>query len=182
MKQNKNSIQIFNKENAGDLIPKLKSMLNKFSTSEHRLSENYSSIDFDRFEEVSIVTYNNDILGFASILSRDFWPKNIVRIFNRFWKNKSISIDCGSSGFGFISELIYNHQISFCKKKNYDYVFISIERNLKYLTRWMLEANRYDKGWIMCNEQKQVCKASSSKCIHYVIYKRIGSIKSPFPL
>ena len=41
-----------------------------------------TDINFNEFENYTIITYNNSIVSFSSILQRDIWKKNTVRIFN----------------------------------------------------------------------------------------------------
>ena len=80
--------QVFDKFTGQKLLPELSLLLNEFSDTNDKLHKNYKDINFNDFENYTIITHKNSIVSFSSILQRDIWKKNTVRIFNRFWRNK----------------------------------------------------------------------------------------------
>ena len=172
--------QLYDKFNGQKLLPKLSKLLNDFSNTKDKLSKNYKNLDFESFENYSIITLENNIIAFSSILQRKIWPSNTVRIFNRMWRNKTYSWN--SPTFGILSKLMYNHQIDYCKKNNYDFVFLSTEKTPRHFQRWLKQANEYDGGWNFCNEKKRVCNGPEHQCVQHIIYKNISNTNELFPL
>jgi len=172
--------QVWDKSNGQKLLPDLSLLLNEFSETDDKLARNYKNIDFDKFENYTIITHNNDIVSFSSILYRDLWPKNTVRIFNRLWRNKKF--DWVNPTFGIISQLNYNHQVNYARDNGFDFVFISREKTPKHLTRWLKQANEFDGGWIYCEDKKRVCNGSPENCVQWVIYKKVSNTNETFPL
>ena len=82
----------------------------------------------------SIIVCENKIVAFSSILNRNYWPKNVARIFNRFWRNKNYS--WSNPTFGILSQLMYDHQVEYCRDKGFDYVFLSTDKTPRHLQRW----------------------------------------------
>lgn len=172
--------QVYDKFNGQKLLPQLNKLLNDFSNTKDKLSKNYKNLDFDSFENYSIITLEENIIAFSSILQRKLWPSNTVRVFNRTWRNKIYSWT--NPTFGIISQLMYDHQINYCKKNNFDFVFISTEKTPKHLKRWMMQANEYDGGWNFCDDKKRVCNGPDKQCVQWIIYKNIKNENVPLPL
>ena len=101
--------QLYDKQSGQKFIPELTSLLNEFSKSNDKLAANYKDINFDNFLNYSIIVCENKIVAFSSILNRNYWPKNVARIFNRFWRNKNYS--WSNPTFGILSQLMYDHQV-----------------------------------------------------------------------
>ena len=149
--------QVFNKHTYLPYKEQLDLLLDKFSKSNDKLSINYSPdrIKFDSLDDITLIVYKDNIVSFASVLSRPIWPKNISRIFNRILRNKKF--DWVNPTFGIISKLTHDHQIKYCKSIGKDYVFLSIEgKKRKYLQRWTKQANEYSPGWSLCDDKKWV--------------------------
>ena len=172
--------QVFDKFNGQKLLPELSLLLNEFSDTNDKLHKNYKDINFNDFENYTIITHKNSIVSFSSILQRDIWKKNTVRIFNRFWRNKKFK--WVNPTFGILSKLTYNHQIKYAKDNGFDFVFLSTEKTPKHFTRWLEQANEYDGGWIYCLDKKRVCSGSPDKCVQWVIYKKVSDTNETFPL
>ena len=117
--------QVFDKFNGQELLPELSLLLNEFSETDDKLHKNYKDVNFNEFENYTIITYNNSIVSFSSILQRDICKKNTVRIFNRFRETKNLS---ANPTFGILSKLTYNHQIKYAKDNGFDFVFLSTEK------------------------------------------------------
>ena len=118
--------QVFDKFTGQKLLPELSLLLNEFSDTNDKLHKNYKDINFNNFENYTIITHKNSIVSFSSILQRDIWKKNTVRIFNRFWRNKKFK--WVNPTFGILSKLTYNHQIKYAKDNGFDFVFLSTIR------------------------------------------------------
>lgn len=109
----------------------------------HRLHKNYKNMDFSIFPFVSMWKKDNKIVGFSTGWDRDFYPKNSIRIFNRFYHDKD------HSRVKFSREVLrpstlncLNHQIEFSKQMGYDYVFMTREpRTNKYFTEFVKGLN-----------------------------------------
>ena len=97
--------QVFNKHTYLPYKEQLDLLLDKFSKSNDKLSINYSPdrIKFDSLDDITLIVYKDNIVSFASVLSRPIWPKNISRIFNRMFRNKEF--DWVNPTFGIISKL-----------------------------------------------------------------------------
>ena len=175
--------QVFNKHTYLPYKEQLDLLLDKFSKSNDKLSINYSPdrIKFDSLDDITLIVYKDNIVSFASVLSRPIWPKNISRIFNRILRNKKF--DWVNPTFGIISKLTHDHQIKYCKSIGKDYVFLSIEgKKRKYLQRWTKQANEYSPGWSLCDDKKWVETGPPKNCLQHIIYKKISDTNEPFPL
>ena len=102
--------------------------------------------------------------------------KNVARIFNRFWRNKKYS--WSNPTFGILSQLMYDHQVEYCRDKGFDYVFLSTDKTPKHLQRWSQQANQHDHGWLMLDEKVNVTPNS----IQWIVYKNLTDTKESFPL
>lgn len=168
--------QLYDKQSGQKFIPELTSLLNEFSKSNDKLAANYKDINFDNFLNYSIIVCENKIVAFSSILNRNYWPKNVARIFNRFWRNKKYS--WSNPTFGILSQLMYDHQVEYCRDKGFDYVFLSTDKTPKHLQRWSQQANQHDHGWLMLDEKVNVTPNS----IQWIVYKNLTDTKESFPL
>ena len=175
--------QVFYKHTYLPYKEQLDLLLDKFSKSNDKLSINYSPdrIKFDSLDDITLIVYKDNIVSFASVLSRPIWPKNISRIFNRILRNKKF--DWVNPTFGIISKLTHDHQIKYCKSIGKDYVFLSIEgKKRKYLQRWTKQANEYSPGWSLCDDKKWVETGPPECCLQHITYKKISDTNEPFPL
>ena len=171
--------QLYDKQSVQKFIPELTSLINENSKSNDKLAANYKDINFDNFLNYSIIVFENKIVAFSSILNRNYWPSNVARIFNRFWRNKNYS--WSNPTFGILSQLMYDHQVEYCKEHGFDFVFLSTEKTPRHLIRWSQQANQYDYGWLMCDEKKRVSK-KEHEGLQHIIYKNLTDTKESFPL
>jgi hypothetical protein len=110
----------------------------------HRLLDNYKFINFYDFAFVSVFKLDKKIIGFATGYKRDFYPKNSVRILNRYYQDKT------SLRTSFTREVLrpttFNcilQQLELVKRLNFDYAFISREiRAVKFFETFI---NKLDK-------------------------------------
>ena len=128
--------------------PELTQELNEFSKElyykdDHRLVKNYTFLDFDDFDVVSVWKRNNKIVGFATAYNRDFYPTNSIRILNRFYHDKSYS------RIKFTRELLrpstfhcVQQQLLLVAKLGYSEAFISREmRAVKFFSKFIEALN-----------------------------------------
>jgi len=112
--------------------PNLVQELNEYSKTildDHRLTDNYTNIDFANFQIVSVWKRNNIITGFASGWDRKgFYPPNTIRILNRFYHDKE------NSRVKFTREVLRPstfacvlQQLLLAQRLGYDCAFISRE-------------------------------------------------------
>ena len=174
--------QVFNKQTYTPYKKQLNLLLNDFSNSTDKLSKNYTleNIDIDNLDDITLIVYKNNIVAFASVLSRSIWLKNTSRIFNRLLRNKRF--EWKNPAFGIISKLVHDHQIAYCKSVKKDYVFISQETKKLWLRKWVQQANEYNSGWTICDEKKKVTNGNSSGSIQHIAYKKISNTNQPFLL
>jgi len=129
--------------------PNLTQELNQFSNElyyrdNHRLIKNYTFLDFNNFEIASMWKRNNRIIAFATGYVRDCYPKNSIRILNRFYHDKSYS------RVNFTRELLrpstfhcVQQQILLAYRLGYDNAFISRElRAIKFFERFITALNQ----------------------------------------
>ena len=174
--------KVLNKQSYLPFKNKLFDLFNSFSQTDDKLKDNYKieNLEFDKFKDISVIIYKDEIVAFASVLDRDIWSNNVSRIFNRLLRNKKFKWK--NPAFGIISKLIHDHQIEYCKSIKKDYVFISQETKKLYLQKWVTQANEYSPGWVLCEEKKKVANGNSDKCIQNVIYKKISNTNEFFLL
>lgn len=133
--------------------PDLVAELNEYSKNindNHRLYKNYKNINFSIFPFVSMWKRKNKIVGFATGWNRDIYPKNSIRIFNRFYHDKSLARVKFSREILRPSTLnCLNHQIELSKNLGYDYIFMSREpRTNKYFKEFVNGLNsKTDLRW-----------------------------------
>jgi len=169
---------IYNKQNLGNKKIILDKFLKDFNNSNDKLAKNYN-FDCNSFDEITLILKNNDFLAFSSVLSRDIWPDNTKRIFNRLVRNKNLPWK--DRIFGAISKIMHDEQIKYCKDQGIDFVFISMEGNKKnWMKRWVLQANDYDPGWIQIPGMCRVCDGKPKNCIQNIAYKNISGTSDKF--
>jgi hypothetical protein len=174
--------KVLNKKSYLPYKDKLFNLFDSFSKSTDKLKDNYKieNLEFDKSKEISLIIFKEEIVAYASVLDRDIWPSNTSRIFNRLLRNKKF--EWKNPVFGIISKLIHDHQISYCKSINKDYLFVSQETKKLWLQKWIEQANEYSPGWIICNEKKKVTNGNSNGSMQYIAYKKISNTNEPFLL
>ena len=133
------------------IYPDLTEELNKYSKTlankdEHRLLENYINIDFFEFPFVSMWKRDNKVVGFATGYTRELYPKNSIRILNRFYHGTDSRVP-------FTREVLrpsffhcIQQQLILAKKLKYDYAFFSREpRTNKHIKKLVDALNNKSK-------------------------------------
>ena len=102
------------------------------SSSNHRLVDNYSNIDFNQLNFITLVYKGDKVVGFSSGWDRpDFYPKNTVRVGNRFCMNRKESPESlllrKRSAAKFITMNLLEQQATMAKELGFDFAFTSRE-------------------------------------------------------
>jgi len=170
--------KVYNKNTFTKYKHILDEFLNDFSNSKDKLAKNYQ-IDYSDLDEITLIMKDDHLVAFSSILSRDIWPENSSRIFNRLVRNKNLSWN--DQTFGTISKIMHDEQLKYCQKNGVDFVFLSIQGKKKnWLKRWVEQANNYSPKWIQLDGMVRVCNGSAENCIQHIAYKNISGTKNRF--
>ena len=135
--------------------PELTKQLSDFSNElyfrdDHRLVKNYVNLNFLQFPFVTMYKREKQVVGFATGHTRDFYPKQSVRLLNRFYHDKTYSRK------NFTRELLrpstfccIQQQIIIASRLGFETGFISREmRAVKFFSRFINELdNRSTHRW-----------------------------------
>ena len=129
--------------------PELAKQLSDFSNElhfrdDHRLVKNYINLNFLQFPFVTMYKRDDQIVGFATGHVRDCYPKNSVRLLNRFYHDKTYSRK------KFTRELLrpstfccIQQQILTASRLGFETGFISRElRAVKFFSRFINELDK----------------------------------------
>lgn len=129
--------------------PELAKQLSDFSNElhfrdDHRLVKNYINLNFLQFPFVTMYKRDDQIVGFATGHVRDCYPKNSVRLLNRFYHDKTYSRK------KFTRELLrpstfccIQQQILTAARLGFETGFISRElRAVKFFSRFINELDK----------------------------------------
>ena len=129
--------------------PELAKQLTDFSNElhfrdDHRLVKNYINMDFLQFPFVTMYKRDKQVVGFATGHVRDCYPKNSVRLLNRFYHDKTYSRK------KFTRELLrpstfccIQQQMITASNLGFDTGFISRElRAIKFFSRFIKELDK----------------------------------------
>lgn len=138
--------------------------------------KNYINFNIDEQIAVSVSCKEDKVKVISSIYHRQFYGKDVYRLFNRFLYSKDFRETGGSKkrkGIH-INHFMLNQQINFVEKLNPKFYFISRQRTN---TRWMKYYfdnfnNDYNKNLIVSDKQYWVCKGCKESCLQTIIYPR----------
>lgn len=126
------------------IYPELTEQLNNYSTSllskdNHRLLENYINVDFFQFPFVTALKQENNIVGFSTGYTREFYPKGCIRILNRFYQDRSnLRIQFTREILRPTTFAIVEQQLEMCRRLDYNTAIISREpRTNKFFTKFI---------------------------------------------
>jgi len=174
------NLMVYNKATFEPWREKLDVFFQQFTASQDKLAKNYK-INYDELDDLTLITSDEHIIAFSSVLGRDIWPSNCRRILNRFIRNKDL--EWQDRTFGTLSRIMHHAQIDFCKKQGIDFVFLSIQGKKKnYLKRWTQQANAEDPDWTQPDGMFKVCNGTPANCIHHITYKNISGTDKEFPM
>lgn len=177
-------ITTFERKNAP--IEKIKQWLNE-SILDSKHYENYLNLDInENYLAITLEEVDNKFCTFSSIYTRDFYPKNCYRIFNRYFVHPDYRVELQRKGiekFPILSNrtlTIINQQIEFCKLMSADCAFITLH---SYKPGWcrqfVKELNENTKyNWNLEDLVLVAPDKMNKKCYQHVIYSYINSKKS----
>ncbi len=155
----------------------LKNELKKFISNQNftqeRLAFNYRCLNFDDYIAVSVFYLEKKIVGFSTVWSRDFYPGDTVRVFNRWFENKQVRKTSKIIGDHHLIA-VANHQIQIAKDNDYEWAFISRERGprfLKKLSDKLSDKTKY--SWQVHPKKIPVCYPNAESCWQWVSYANI---------
>lgn len=177
---NKSNLKVYNKSTFVSWKNKLNLFFESVVNGNDKLAKNYI-INYDEFDELTLITHDNDIVAFSSVYYRDIWPINTRRVLNRFVKNKNLNWN--DNTFGTLSKIMHDEQINYCKHADIDFAFISIQNNKQnYLKRWTQQANLYSPRWKQIDGMVWVSDGSAKNGVHHITYKDIKQLDRKFPM
>ena len=157
------------------LVQRLKEYISNISDHKDRLIKNYLSIDFSSQLAVSLFLQNEQIRGFSTVLKRDFYPDNAVRIFNHHWEDPKIRKTSKIIG-GEHLITICKQQLQIAQKQGFNRFFISRDRNPKYMKKLTEILNKKTKlKWFLQNKKVPVCNPASQSCWQWVIFSNLNT-------
>jgi hypothetical protein len=176
----KNKLKVFNKSNFHSWEEKLNHFFNLVVNGTDKLAKNYT-INYDELDELTLITYEDKIVAFSSILGRDTWPSNVRRVFNRFVRNKEL--EWSDNTFGTLSKIMHDEQIKYCENNNIDFAFLSIQNSKKnYVKRWTTQANLHSPLWVQIDGMVRMTDGKPINSIQHVTYKDVKGLNRNFPM
>lgn len=179
MKSHQNNYKIIdileNKKYIDLLNKKLYNIENKFNKD--KLINNYSrnKLEYEKYDCFHVLLDDDEIIAFSAVQSFNF-PKNVSRVLTRtfYFEEARNKLSSKIGGPSFATTCFLPIQIDFCKNKNKELIFISMEKikrkkiiqNMKkYLT------NIYKDEWRIYEGMVLVCpNEKSASCWQNVIY------------
>ncbi|MCZ0932296.1 MAG: hypothetical protein OXJ52_03980 [Oligoflexia bacterium] len=140
--------------------------------SDDSRKDNYT---FKRFnlkeqEEVTVVYFKQEIIAFSSLYYRNYYPKNVSRVLNRFWKSPKIRYI--NQSYWLLSRYMLIPQLKEASLLNKRAVFISIEgKKRNWLSRFIKEAKKEEPEWIhLTNRLYKVAPNDDLPCWQNIAY------------
>jgi hypothetical protein len=115
------------------MCPELSETLNEYCANlqnkdQHRLLENYININFFDFPFVTVLKKNNNILGFSTGYTRNFYPSGCIRILNRYYQdNENLRINFTREVLRPTTFAIVEQQLEMCRRLGYESAIMTRE-------------------------------------------------------
>ena len=151
-----------------DLIKKLKEISFDDLDQGHFKKEDYLSIDWFKFDCITVLLQDDNILGFSSVWHRpEYYEKGEVRILNRYWEH-----DClRRPGRDIVRPHLLKsiqHQLQIAKRLGYKKAFISRCRNRLFMKNLFLQIEKKTgTKWQFSDKKVPVCNEQSPSCWQY---------------
>ena len=138
--------------------------------------ENYKRFNLDEQTAISVSCDGDEVKVISSIYHREFFGKDVYRLWNRFLYSKNFRETGGSKkrkGIH-INHSMLNQQIDFVEKLNPKFYFISRQRtNTRWLKYYFNNFNKdYNKNLVVSDQQYWVCGGCKENCLQTIIYPR----------
>lgn len=150
-----------------DLIEQLNNL--DFNNNDN-LAGNYKSLDWNKFEVISVYENENVVQGFSVAWHRpEYYQPKEVRILSRYWKDSSIRLSCTHTELStpHLVDMIY-HQMTMCKKLGFTDAFISREKSPRYFNKLINSiAQKTSTEWYLHKDKQCVCAPESAGCWQY---------------
>ncbi len=170
---NQLDVLTFEPNEATHLVQYVKEYISSSCSLNELLYKNYQNIDFSEFIAISLFFKKSKIKGFSTVWKREFYPKDTVRIFNRWWEDKSIRKNTNTV-CSLHTLSAFKHQIYYTKKNHYTWAFISREKNRRVIERIAQEITQRSKYNLKFHDKKiAVCHPKASSCWQWVAYTNL---------
>jgi len=138
--------------------------------------ENYKRFNIDEQTAISVSCKKDEVKVVSSIYHREFFGKDVYRLWNRFLYSKNFREIGGSKkrkGIH-INHSMLNQQIDFVEKLNAKFYFISRQRtNTRWLKYYFDNFNKdYNKNLVVSDRQYWVCDGNKEGCVQTIIYPK----------
>ncbi|MGY9007828.1 MAG: hypothetical protein ACKVI2_04235, partial [Candidatus Pelagibacterales bacterium] len=145
--------------------------------------KNYTDREFNLDEQtaISVSCDKDEVKVISSIYHREFFGKDVYRLWNRFLYSKNFRETGGSKkrkGIH-INHSMLNQQIDFVEKLNPKFYFISRQRtNTRWLKYYFDNFNKdYNKNLVISDRQYWVCDGNKEGCVQTIIYPKHLTIR-----
>ena len=121
-------------------------------------------------EEVTVVYSKGEIIAFSSLYYRSYYPNNVSRVLNRFWKSPKIRYI--NQSYWLLGRYMLIPQLKKASLLKKQAVFISIEgKKSNWLSRFIKEAKKEESRWIhISNKFYKVAPNDDSSCWQNMAY------------
>ena len=134
------------------------------------LSENYTKLDWNKFEVISVYENDNVVQGFSVAWHRpEYYKPKEVRILSRYWKDKNIRLTCTHTELSMphLIDMI-DHQLTMCKQIGFTEAFISREKSPRYFSKLINSIQeKTNTEWHLYKDKQCVCVPESPSCWQY---------------
>ena len=139
------------------------------SDDPRRLNYRSKYFNINEQEEITVLYLKGEIVAFSSLYYRKYYPSDVSRILNRFWKSPKIRYIHKS--YWFVARYMFFPQLKKANELGKSAVFISTEgkKNL-WLNRFVLEAKKEDARWTILPGMYQVAPGSEMSCWQNVAF------------
>ena len=140
--------------------------------------KNYTDKEFNIDEQtaISISCDGDDVKVISSIYHREFFGKDVYRLWNRFLYSKDFRETGGSKKRAgeHINHPVLAQQINFVEDLNPKFYFISRQRtNTRWLKYYFDNFNKdYNRNLIVSDQQYWVCNGDKKGCVQTIIYPK----------
>jgi hypothetical protein len=143
---------INNGQVVSEWITPLEKLLQKISSGEDRLAQNYSLQNMKLAEHLSfdiLLNEKNEIISFAGVYNGGRYPEGVYRVLNRTWVHEDYRVSHGAFLY-LTSKCILPVQLERLKS----------ELKLVFVSRERLTGRRFLHKWVQHQEQPELWKVS----------------------
>lgn len=140
--------------------------------------KNYTDKEFNIDEQtaISVSCDGDDVKVISSIYHREFFGKDVYRLWNRFLYSKDFRETGGSKKRDgvHINHPLLAQQINFVEELNPKFYFISRQRtNTRWLKYYFDNFNKdYNRNLVVSDQQYWVCDGNKEGCLQTIIHPK----------